>query len=467
MGMQPWISVAPVHVVVGVREESYHERYRKPDKLRDGEEIAWPAPYWYVDAGSLFMLLQLAALDEGLGTGVYGVPGERRAEPSRSCSAIPEDVHFVCVVTIGKQPPEIDESPLVSRLTQARRPLDELVLWERWPGLTAGTTATLPPRCAFRQIAVALSSRSSCSRSPHRPAASEQFGDLDVSFLSLQVNARGEALVTYRTTAGDDPPRLRLGRDQRQRARSRTCRRCASSTTTRAGSRSIRPADVAHVRGPLPALRRAQARRGSSPPARRRTAPTGRCSAGSGCCPCAASNPSRPGRPPTSCTSPTGRDRCPCSRCRRTGRTAASGRGSSAGSPISAIPSTASGRRRHGSATRTRGSSTSTRYDSAFGDGLEARRRQGRAQPQRRLLLQLRAPADAARLPRPRAAAAGERRAPPRHGDGARASHRCVQWEGAAIGTLRPAAGRGLQRALRPDRRAGRQGLRRRALTVL
>ncbi len=32
--------------------------------------------------------------------------------------------------------------------------------------------------------------------------ASEQFGDLDVSFLSLKVNDRGEALVTYRTAKG-------------------------------------------------------------------------------------------------------------------------------------------------------------------------------------------------------------------------------------------------------------------------
>src|SRR3954467_8470730 len=65
-GHERWISAAPVHVVVGVREESYHERYRAADKLRDGEEIGWPAPYWYVDAGALFMLIQLAALDEGL-----------------------------------------------------------------------------------------------------------------------------------------------------------------------------------------------------------------------------------------------------------------------------------------------------------------------------------------------------------------------------------------------------------------
>ena len=132
MGMPPWISVAPVHVVVGVREESYHERYRKPDKLvGDGEEIGWPAPYWYVDAGSMFLLLQLAALDEGLGTGIYGVPRED-VPALKALLGLPEDVHFVCVVTIGRQPPDVDDSPLVSRLTEARKPLDELVRWERW-----------------------------------------------------------------------------------------------------------------------------------------------------------------------------------------------------------------------------------------------------------------------------------------------------------------------------------------------
>ncbi len=131
MGIPPWISVAPVHVVVGVREESYHERYRKDDKLVDGGEIAWPAPYWYVDAGSMFMLLQLAALSEGLGTGVYGVPGED-VPALKELLGLPEDIHFVCVVTIGRNPPVADESPLVSRLTEARKPLDELVRWERW-----------------------------------------------------------------------------------------------------------------------------------------------------------------------------------------------------------------------------------------------------------------------------------------------------------------------------------------------
>jgi FMN reductase [NAD(P)H] len=131
LGHRPWISTAPVHVVVCTREESYHERYRKDDKLVDGEEISWPAPYWYVDAGSMFMLLQLAALAEGLGTGVYGVPGEQ-VEPLKKLLGLPDDIAFVCVVTIGKQPPRADDTALVSRLTQARRPLDELVRWERW-----------------------------------------------------------------------------------------------------------------------------------------------------------------------------------------------------------------------------------------------------------------------------------------------------------------------------------------------
>jgi nitroreductase len=75
------------------------------------------------------MLLQLAALDEGLGTGVYGVlPGD--VPELKALVGIPDDVHFTCVVTIGKRPPEVDESPLVSRLSQARLRLDELVSWE-------------------------------------------------------------------------------------------------------------------------------------------------------------------------------------------------------------------------------------------------------------------------------------------------------------------------------------------------
>ncbi len=131
MGLEPWISVAPVHVVVGTREESYHERYRQPDKLREGEEIGWPAPYWYVDAGAAFMLLQLAALDEGLTSGVFGVLPEQ-VPALKELVGLPDDVHFVCVLTLGWPAPDPRESEQVSRLSQRRLPLEELVRWERW-----------------------------------------------------------------------------------------------------------------------------------------------------------------------------------------------------------------------------------------------------------------------------------------------------------------------------------------------
>lgn len=130
-GGQAWISTAPVHVFVGTREESYHERYRKPDKLREGEEIGWPAPYWYVDAGAAFLLLQLAAIDEGLASGVYGVLPEQ-VPPVKELLGVPDDVHFVCLVTIGRRSPDPRDPELVSRLSQRRLGLDELVRWERW-----------------------------------------------------------------------------------------------------------------------------------------------------------------------------------------------------------------------------------------------------------------------------------------------------------------------------------------------
>jgi len=133
-GGQAWISTAPVHVFVGTREESYHERYRKPDKLRDGEEIGWPAPYWYVDAGAAFVLLQLAAIDEGLASGVYGVL-PKQVPDVKALLGVPDDVHFVCLVTIGRPATDPQETALVSRLSERRLELGELVRWEHWEAL--------------------------------------------------------------------------------------------------------------------------------------------------------------------------------------------------------------------------------------------------------------------------------------------------------------------------------------------
>jgi FMN reductase [NAD(P)H] len=128
---EPWLESAPVHVLVGTREEDYHDRYRKPDKLVDGEELEWPVPFWFVDAGAALMLLLLAAVDEGLAAGVSGVPLAAAAELRRSFG-IPDDVHVVALVTIGAPAPDPGWSAVTSRRTQRRRGLDEVVRWERW-----------------------------------------------------------------------------------------------------------------------------------------------------------------------------------------------------------------------------------------------------------------------------------------------------------------------------------------------
>lgn len=126
LGHDPWISKAAAHIVVGVREGDYHDRYREADKLTDeGEEIEWPVPYWYVDAGAAVMLLWLAAIDEGLAVGIFGVHAWNEV---RDLLGIPVDVTPVGILTLGKAAPETAQGSA----KRGWKPLDEVVHWERW-----------------------------------------------------------------------------------------------------------------------------------------------------------------------------------------------------------------------------------------------------------------------------------------------------------------------------------------------
>jgi nitroreductase len=130
-GVEPWFGSAPAQIFVMTREADYHERYRREDKLRDGEEIEWPVPFWHVDAGAALMLVLLAAIDEGLGAAVYGIfPAE--AEQLRALLGIPSDFALVAGVTLGRPLPDPEWSKLSSRSTQRRLTLDELVGWNTW-----------------------------------------------------------------------------------------------------------------------------------------------------------------------------------------------------------------------------------------------------------------------------------------------------------------------------------------------
>jgi FMN reductase [NAD(P)H] len=132
-GREPWLSVAPAHVVVCTREADYHDRYNEPDKLAltSGVEIEWPAPFWFVDAGAALMLLLLAAIDEGLAAGVYGVTVPE-LPAFKELLGIPDNVWVVAGVTIGTGRPDPNASRASSRMSRRRRALEEVVRWERW-----------------------------------------------------------------------------------------------------------------------------------------------------------------------------------------------------------------------------------------------------------------------------------------------------------------------------------------------
>jgi nitroreductase len=125
-GFDPWVSRAPALIVPCVSEEIYHARYREPDKLQpDGTEIDWPIPYWWVDIGATWMLLLLAAVDEGLACGFLGVerPADLQAE-----LGLPIDMLPIGVVTIGHPAPDRRSGSLKrGRLRQS-----DFAHWEQW-----------------------------------------------------------------------------------------------------------------------------------------------------------------------------------------------------------------------------------------------------------------------------------------------------------------------------------------------
>jgi nitroreductase len=128
-----WFGKAAAHVFVLTREQDYHDRYNQPDKLAvtGGVEVIWPVPFWHVDAGAALMLVWLAALEEGLGAGVYGVPVEDDAR-IRELLRLPDDLAIVVGVTVGHPAEDPDWDRATSTFSQRRRGKDEVVRWNRW-----------------------------------------------------------------------------------------------------------------------------------------------------------------------------------------------------------------------------------------------------------------------------------------------------------------------------------------------
>jgi nitroreductase len=131
-GFPPFVSTAPLHIVISANERLYHERYNEPDKLKatGGVEVTWPVPYWFVDAGALMMLIQLAAIDEGLASAFIGHPDQKRIFDD--LLGLPADVVPIGLCLIGHPAPDESSERLSSRLKERRRPLGDVVHRGRW-----------------------------------------------------------------------------------------------------------------------------------------------------------------------------------------------------------------------------------------------------------------------------------------------------------------------------------------------
>jgi len=120
-GYDPWLSAAPVHLVLCVEPETYRDRYAESGK----DPAALDIPWWWVDGGSALMLILQAAVDEGLAAGFLGahaVPG------LHDLLGIPTAVEVLGVVTIGH--PLADRRS--SSLDRGPRPAAEVTHRERW-----------------------------------------------------------------------------------------------------------------------------------------------------------------------------------------------------------------------------------------------------------------------------------------------------------------------------------------------
>ncbi|MFV1999399.1 MAG: nitroreductase family protein [Acidimicrobiia bacterium] len=101
-GFDPWISRAPVHIVICADRDAYLSRYSEPDKAGVGgpasTEEDWPVPYWWVDAGASMMAIMLAAVDQGLAAGFLGAQALDRFHVALD---IPDNILVVGIATIG------------------------------------------------------------------------------------------------------------------------------------------------------------------------------------------------------------------------------------------------------------------------------------------------------------------------------------------------------------------------------
>jgi nitroreductase len=120
---------APVVIVPLANKQAYLDRYALPDKINTplSDESHWPVPYWDVDTGFGVMLILLTAVDLGLGALFFGLFAGENDLMDRL--GAPDGYRPLGAIAVGHPTAGERSRP---ELQTGRRPLDDVVKWERW-----------------------------------------------------------------------------------------------------------------------------------------------------------------------------------------------------------------------------------------------------------------------------------------------------------------------------------------------
>ena len=120
---------APVVIIPLAHKQAYLDRYALPDKVHTplSDEAQWPAPYWDIDTGFGVMMILLTAVDLGLGALFFGIFAGEQA--LMDVLGVPEGYRPIGAIALGHPTPGKRSRP---ELRTGRRPLDDIVRWERW-----------------------------------------------------------------------------------------------------------------------------------------------------------------------------------------------------------------------------------------------------------------------------------------------------------------------------------------------
>ena len=128
----PGLLDAPALVLVLAHAQAYVDRYSEPDKTTTGLGAgtdSWLVPYWTVDAAFAAMLIQLAAIDAGLGVLFFGP--FVHAAPLLAALGVPDGYEPIGTIAIGWRDDERDTRGGTSA-ARPPRPTEEVIHWGEW-----------------------------------------------------------------------------------------------------------------------------------------------------------------------------------------------------------------------------------------------------------------------------------------------------------------------------------------------